>query len=108
MANTFAQQHSLSKLAQSLKLYWSLCPPLAQEEAVEWEECMSSLLEVASSVALMTGEKDVLSVLDADTYAGVTEVKMRPSPRSLSLKSVVLAKYVAKMFCQCLSSMKSA
>lgn len=37
---------------------------------------MSSLLEVASSVALMTGERDVLSVLDIETYSGVTEVRM--------------------------------
>ena len=82
MANTFAKQHSLCKLAQSLKAYWSTSPASTPEAMVEWEECMSSLLEVASSVALMTGERDVLSVLDADAYAGVTEVRMRPSPRS--------------------------
>lgn len=80
MANAFAQKHSLFKLALSLKPYWSRSPAMTPEEVVEWEECMSSLLEVASSVALLTGERDVLSVLDADAYAGVTEVSTRPLP----------------------------
>lgn len=75
MANTFAKQHSLCKLAQSLKPYWSGSPASTPEAMVEWEECMSSLLEVASSVALMTDERDVLSVLDIDTYSSVTEVR---------------------------------
>lgn len=75
MANTFAKQHSLCKLAQSLKPYWSGSPASTPEAMVEWEECMSSLLEVASSVALMTDERNVLSVLDVDTYSSVTEVR---------------------------------
>eukprot|EP00903_Cladosiphon_okamuranus_P017088 g15746.t1 len=74
MANTFAKQHSLCKLANSLKPYWSRSAPSTPEAEVEWEECMSSLLEVASSVALITGDRDVLSVLDIETYSGVTEM----------------------------------
>lgn len=84
MANTFAKQHSLCKLAQSLKAYWSTSPASTPEAMVEWEECMSSLLEVASSVALMTGERDVLSVLDIDAYSGITEVSMHIFAPALS------------------------
>lgn len=86
MANSFAKEHSLCKLAESLKPYWSRSPaPLSPEAMVEWEECMSSLLEVASSVALMTGARDVLSVLDVEAYSNVTEVRLRPSPPFLLL-----------------------
>lgn len=46
---------------------------------------MFSLLEVTSSVAVMTGERDILAVLDAKVYGGVVQV------REKSIKKVVLA-----------------
>lgn len=72
MANTFALKYSLPRLAQSLAQFWS-----SSEEA-EWEECVLSLLEVTSSVALMTGERNILAVLDANVYGGVAEVRIQP------------------------------
>lgn len=78
MANNFALKYSLPKLAQSLKPFWS-CSPVSTREAeaeVEWEECVMSLLEVTSSVALMTDETDILAVLDAKVYGGVAEVRV--------------------------------
>ncbi len=78
MANTFAQQHSLSKLAQSLKTFWARSPGPTQEEVFEWDQCMLSLLEIASSVSAMTGERDVLVDLDAEVYSGVTGVRRKP------------------------------
>ena len=77
MANIFAQQHSLSKLAQSLRPFWARSPGSTGEEVSEWDQCMLSLLEIASSVAVMTGERDILSDLDADVFAGVTEVRVK-------------------------------
>lgn len=73
MANTFALKYSLPRLAQSLAQFWS-----SSAEA-EWEECVRSLLEVTSSVALMTGERNILPVLDANVYGGVAEVRTQPT-----------------------------
>ncbi|CBJ28101.1 expressed unknown protein [Ectocarpus siliculosus] len=73
MANNFAHQHSLPKLAQSLKPYWSRSPSPTPDEEAEWEECVSSLLEVTSSIALMTDEGDIWTVLDRDPFGEVAE-----------------------------------
>lgn len=75
MANEFAHQHSLPKLAQSLKPYWSRSPSPTPDEEAEWEECVSSLLEVTSSIALMTDERDIWAVLDRDPFGKVAEVR---------------------------------
>lgn len=79
MANTFALKYSLPKLAHSLSQFWSCSPFSAGEAEAGWEECVASLLEVTSSVALMTEEENILAVLDANVYGGVAEVRIRPS-----------------------------
>lgn len=76
MANNFAHQHSLPKLAQSLKPYWSRSPSPTPDEEAEWEECVSSLLEVTSSIALMTDEGDIWTVLDRDPFGEVAQVRI--------------------------------
>ncbi|CAN0375701.1 unnamed protein product, partial [Hapterophycus canaliculatus] len=73
MANSFAQQHGLPKLAQSLEPYWSRGPVLSPQEDTKWEECVVSLLEVTSSVALMTAQRNILAVLDEGIFGGVAE-----------------------------------
>ncbi|CAB1111138.1 unnamed protein product [Ectocarpus sp. CCAP 1310/34] len=73
LADKFAHQHSLPKLAQSLKPYWSRSPSPTPDEEAEWEECVSSLLEVTSSIALMTDERDIWTVLDRDPFGEVAE-----------------------------------
>lgn len=75
MANSFAQQHGLTKLAQSLEPYWSRGSALTAEEETRWEECVLSLLEVTSSVALMTSQRNILTVLDERFFGGVAEVR---------------------------------
>lgn len=79
MANSFAQQHGLPKLAQSLEPYWSRVPSPSSAAKKEWEECVLSLLEVTSSVALMTDERNILAVLDEKISGGMAEVRRSSS-----------------------------
>lgn len=76
LAHEFVLYHSLPRLAKSLEVYWSRRGQwVSPAEMREWEQVMQSLLEVTSSVSLVTRATDVVSVLDAEVGEGVAQVR---------------------------------
>lgn len=76
LAHEFVLYHSLPRLAKSLEPYWNRRGHwISLAEELEWEQSMQSLLEVTSSVSLMTRVTDIIAVMDAEVGSGVAEVR---------------------------------
>lgn len=75
LAHEFVIYHSLPRLAKSLEPYWNRKGHwISLAEELEWEQSMHSLLEVTSSVSLVTRVADIVSVLDVEVEPRVAEV----------------------------------